>query len=45
MYLRDNAFIDCTALKCFFLVEDEDPLPTKPSDMVLIIPLKGGLSS
>jgi len=33
------------ALKCLFLEEDEHPPPAKPPDMVLIVPLRGGLSS
>ena len=43
--LPDTTCTDWTALRCFFLEEDDLPPSANPPDMVLIVPRRGGLSS
>jgi len=42
--LLDIACTNWTALRCFFLEEDDLPPPANSPDIVLIVPRKGGLT-
>jgi len=43
--LPDTTCTNWTALRCFFLEEDDLPPPANPPNMVLIVPRRGGLLS